>query len=575
MNSIRGADGELGLRVHGSSAYFGLIYVGDAPAFRDLAEEHAPDLEIGDEAISGPLFPTVNSPKSDLQMLIGAKKFIEGWDSWRVSSMCLLNVGRSEGSEIIQLFGRGVRLKGLNGSLKRSSAIFGREHPKGIRLLERLNLFAIRADFMTQFRNDLEREGVDTGGTIELELPLWNTKKYLSEGLYVPQWPQVSTFLAEETVELKLDEKAKARHDVSSRIETLVGASGRIQDGGAAAGRAVSISNECLDLMDWEWIRSELVAHRETVGYGNLLIPASVPRTIMAARDPALYELVASADLVRISSYGQLRALQAIVAEILKRYVDNYYRLEQRRWDSRHLECRKLTVKEPNFQNYRVSVPAAEPTLVKAVKKLIQEREKRLKEAVRELPNLFFDRHIYQPLLLDSAGNVSTSPPGLNAGEKLFVQDLRTYCEEEKDGALKDKKLFLLRNLSRGKGVGFFEGTGFYPDFILWIKEGKAQKIIFIEPHGMLHEAVPKRNEKVGLHRTLQADAASALKKLKNISLDAFVVSQTPYDKLRDKWVYDDGKPWSVEDCAREHVLFPVRDGCYDYISQLVGSGST
>jgi hypothetical protein len=121
MNSIRNADGELGLRVRGASAYFGLIYVGDAPAFRDLVEEHAPDVEIGEEVIAGPLFPTVNRVGSDLQMLIGAKKFVEGWDSWRVSNMCLLNVGRSEGSEIIQLFGRGVRLKGLNGTLKRST----------------------------------------------------------------------------------------------------------------------------------------------------------------------------------------------------------------------------------------------------------------------------------------------------------------------------------------------------------------------------------------------------------------------------------------------------------------------
>ena len=37
---------------------------------------------------------------------------MEGWNSWRVSNMGLLNIGRNEGSEIIQLFGRGVRLRG-------------------------------------------------------------------------------------------------------------------------------------------------------------------------------------------------------------------------------------------------------------------------------------------------------------------------------------------------------------------------------------------------------------------------------------------------------------------------------
>jgi hypothetical protein len=77
------------------------------------------------------------------------------------------------------------------------------------------------------------------------------------------------------------------------------------------------------------------------------------------------------------------------------------------------------------------------------------------------------------------------------------------------------------------------------------------------------------------LHRKLQEDAVPALKKLKNVSLDAFVVSMTPYDKLRDKWVRDDGIPWSREDCAREHILFPVRAADYDYISHVLNTAST
>lgn len=86
----------------------------------------------------------------------------------------------------------------------------------------------------------------------------------------------------------------------------------------------------------------------------------------------------------------------------------------------------------------------------------------------------------------------------------------------------------------------------------------------------MLHDAAPQRNEKVGLHKKLQADAAPALKKIKNVSLDAFVVSTTPYAKLRDKWGRDDGTPWSREDCAKEHILFPERTPDYDYISQII-----
>jgi hypothetical protein len=574
MNTIRSADGELGLRVHGASAYFGLIYVGDAAAFRELVEEHAPEVEVGEDAISGALFATVNRPGTDLQMLIGAKKFIEGWDSWRVSNMCLLNVGRSEGSEIIQLFGRGVRLKGLNGCLKRSTFISGREHPKAMRLLERLNIFAVRADYMAQFRDYLEREGVDTGGFVVLDLPLWNQKKHLDEGLYVPRWPKESTFLDEAVCVLAPDEKAAVQHDISTRVETIVGSGGAIKEAGADAGVAVRVPQACLELMDWDRVHRELVAHREAGGYRNLLIPAGAGKAIMAADEPSMYELVAPAATVTPQRFEDVRALEGVVVDVLKRYVDSFYRLEQRRWDREHLEYSKLTMRETNFQDYAVRVPASSPELVESIRKLIKDREKRLKESVRELPNLFFDRHIYQPLLLASTDEITTAPPGLNAGERRFVEDLRKYCAEEKDGTLKEKKVFLLRNLARGKGIGFFESVGFYPDFILWVKEGRRQRIVFVEPHGMLQDAVPQRNEKVGLHKKLQADATGALKKLRTtVTVDAFVVSTTPYAKLRDRWVHEDGAPWSRADCAKEHVLFPEREAGYDYIAAILDSG--
>ncbi|MFH4377282.1 hypothetical protein WAJ76_21410, partial [Acinetobacter baumannii] len=66
------------------------------------------------------LFPTLNDDNSETHLLIGSRKFTEGWSSWRVSTMGLLNMGSGEGAQIIQLFGRGVRLKGENFSLKRT-----------------------------------------------------------------------------------------------------------------------------------------------------------------------------------------------------------------------------------------------------------------------------------------------------------------------------------------------------------------------------------------------------------------------------------------------------------------------
>ena len=65
-----------------------------------------------------------------------------------------------------------------------------------------------------------------------------------------------------------------------------------------------------------------------------------------------------------------------------------------------------------------------------------------------------------------------TVPPFLKASEKHFVEDLHTYVCQNGEMSLASRKIFLLRNQSRGKGIGFYQNEGFYPDFILWIIEG-------------------------------------------------------------------------------------------------------
>ena len=93
--------------------------------------------------------------------------------------MGLLNMGTGEGSQIIQLFGRGVRLKGRGMSLKRSLPA---ERPKGTHMdrLETLNIFGVRANYMATFKYYLKEEGVTPSDeVIQLDFP---TKSNLPTG---------------------------------------------------------------------------------------------------------------------------------------------------------------------------------------------------------------------------------------------------------------------------------------------------------------------------------------------------------------------------------------------------------
>ena len=78
---------------------------------------------------------------------------------------------------------------------------------------------------------------------------------------------------------------------------------------------------------------------------------------------------------------------------------------------------------------------------------------------------------------------IKSIPVKLNKGEAKFVNDLRKSLDRNKN-LLGGIDIFLLRNLSR-KGIGFFIGSGFYPDFIIWVKNGNTQNMIFIDPKGI------------------------------------------------------------------------------------------
>jgi len=76
--------------------------------------------------------------------------------------MGLINFAKGEGSQAIQLFGRGVRLHGYNNRLKRSGKAdaLPLAIPQDIAYLETLTIFGVKADYMAKFKEYLEIEGL-------------------------------------------------------------------------------------------------------------------------------------------------------------------------------------------------------------------------------------------------------------------------------------------------------------------------------------------------------------------------------------------------------------------------------
>ena len=101
------------------------------------------------------------------------------------------------------------------------------------------------------------------------------------------------------------------------------------------------------------------------------------------------------------------------------------------------------------------------------------------------MPSLHFDRHLYRPLLVERGDRVESEPPGLNDSERQFVEDMRAYCRAEKDKPLADREVYLLRNLSRGKGI--VSATS-YEDLRTKYDDGTWDKERFAEKHILFRE---------------------------------------------------------------------------------------
>ena len=264
-----------------------------------------------------------------------------------------------------------MRLRGKHLSLKRSSALDG-EHPKYITLLETLNIFAVRANYMSQFREYLEKEGFETDGYATLPLAIKPNEDFLDKGLVVPRVPEDRDFVDEANILLKPDPSVRVWVDMSLKVQMLESSAQGVTAAIVRAGREQPIPTESLELVDWEQAYLDLLEYKEQKGMVNLAIRPDTPRQILTTTEPVrLYSLVADESLVRPNSFADLALLQEALHSILRKYADKFYRTQQERWDCEHMVYKVLDDDDPNFQDYTVKVSRSEAKLIAVVKKLL------------------------------------------------------------------------------------------------------------------------------------------------------------------------------------------------------------
>ena len=538
----RGGQSEIALRA-GEGKPFALVYVGDSRKLCEIVAEGAGKVKVEDDLFQNSLFSSINDGDSPVNILIGAKKFMEGWSSWRVCGIGLLNVGRGEGPLIIQLFGRGVRLQGRGLSLKRNEGL-PRElqardaEADALALLETLNIFAVRAKFMAAFRDYLKREGV----VFEpVELKVRETKGLNPPPLPVPDMPKPEEF---DKYFSFADCKGEARLDLTTKVTVQSGMGGGAQ--AAAEGEECEFNDDVCKRINFGEVYMRLLEGKNTDG-DITVVSGELEGALRKCR-------VFTDKDDQLKDFDRPRLQQTALAVLHKFAANNRARLfRQWQWQKENITAGKLNIgdknKRPNLADYAYTLrlPDGEVELARKIRKLIKGGGKLFTGdgAGDGLPRLYYERHLFQPLLLDAVGGgVKMTPPGLNKGEVAFVKALKEYVAD--NPLPKGAEVYILRNLPHA-GIGFaLEESMFYPDFIMWIiRKGEKPRVVFVDPHGMVFADSYDYDGKARLWENLQ--------KLElDFDVDSYIVSVTSYEKMRRKW----GRDWNAKKFADKHILF-------------------
>jgi hypothetical protein len=287
---------------------------------------------------------------------------------------------------------------------------------------------------------------------------------------------------------------------------------------------------------------------------------------------------------MEFTTFKRVATWQEIALALLKKYTEHFYAFKKRNWELPHLEVRYLEpndpnllgVNEPTYNNayYRILVDKSEEEIIEKLKdlktmieredlKTMIEREDLKTWEFRCIQAIWFSRHLFQPLIYCDSTVVEISPAPLNPGEQKFILDLKEfYTLEQEKGAesfFNGKNLYLLRNLSKGKGVGFFEAGNFHPDFIVWVVSGNTQHVIFIDPKGIRNLSF--KDPKIEFY--------NSIKEIQNrlndpeLMLNSYIVSNTPSSDMSLLWGV------TKEQMLQKHIVFQEEDR-YTYIRTIL-----
>lgn len=517
---------------YGSGDYWGIINVGNGLNYiNNYKDENVEKVTTTSIVISNNekyLFENIDKPQSPINVLIGSRKFAEGWNCFRVSVIGLINLGKTKGNKIIQIFGRGVRLKGLKNDGKRK---YLTQHiddyfklkdndADNLKRLETLCVFSLQKSYLETFTEAISGE-LEITKSFDISVKPSVIKLNGGHVTYEACSSELKIFkLAKTSIDVKKaflsPKERKIEYEYMFNGELRTAEINRFSF--SLDYRTDKTQNDSKNISNTlKNANSNFPTYINTQSFHKAIIEQSDEADIQiyCKRSDNSFTKLSMLDVLEYiddiqykedidsTDFDFIEIINSKVAEEFVKKVRNKINwhlnssiyqyeepLKQSIGDKRGDFIEKYTLVKSFKLSKENGKPKTETELEKE-KSDFGETIKQLETSL-SLDNKEIGNHIYVPLLEDKKyvleENLKLTPDKLNAGEKKFVKDFAEYIEKNSK-KFNGFDVFLMRNVESLKSIGIYlndDSEVFYPDFIMWLISKDKVYINFVDPKGQM-----------------------------------------------------------------------------------------
>ena len=243
--------------------------------------------------------------------------------------MGLMNMGKSEGAQIIQLFGRGVRLKGKDFSLKREAA----NAPYQVRALQTISIMGLNASYMNRFLEEIEKEVPDYTD-VSIEIKFNQPEEW--DGKILTFRKDNGHDFRNQLVELTYSESIARRVTLDLRNKVSIATGGFNSQVAEDMGTyQENFLNEFSAFIDYHALLLELNRYKLLKGYRNLILREKPIEELLREGAFRLYSHKGQFDLQEAIS-GKI---QVIAINLAKDYLNKFYADQEKAFLAKYLSA--------------------------------------------------------------------------------------------------------------------------------------------------------------------------------------------------------------------------------------------